>query len=374
MISIDTILSLFNEKGTLLQWLKKVEEALNGATLSSVTVLPQTATTVQLQFNFEDDTTVTSSTLTLPQGAPGKDGQNGTDGAPGRGITNITSGAPLVDPLYPNYTATPITASYTDGSAPSYFKVYAKDGAQGAPGKDGQNGTDGAPGRGIVTMASGQPEEDPLQPGYTATPVTALYSDGTSPSSFKVYAKNGQDGTGGGSDLEENNIVKNISEVTFRNMPLPTPQILLRLTLDKYDNSQVIIGSNNLYDILATYFSPKLYRHTIRIGTLSFLAEQSVIDDVNICLYTTNHNKIETLESFLQNITTGVQLNVTGALTLMPNVYRQIIGLTFYSVTVQEQNPLTIIYWDTTGVNTLSNILFTEDEFNSDISDNVEEV
>ena len=116
MININTILSLFNEKGTLLQWLQKVETALNGATLNGVEILPQSEDTVKLKFNFEDGTNITSDTLTLargPQGPQGLPGKDGIDGA--RGMTGET-GAP------------------------------GKDGAPGARGPQGPQGPQGAPG------------------------------------------------------------------------------------------------------------------------------------------------------------------------------------------------------------------------------------
>lgn len=137
MFNIKTVLSVFNEKGTLLKWLQKVEEALKNDTLTGVQISQPTATTAQLTFNFKDGTTLDSDIINLPPGPQGIPGKNGTDGAPGapgtdgRGILTIASGNPSTDPSKPNYTVTPVTTVYSDGTSPSSFNVYAKNGAPG---------------------------------------------------------------------------------------------------------------------------------------------------------------------------------------------------------------------------------------------------
>lgn len=92
MFNIKTLLSVFNEKGTLLKWLQKVEEALKNDTLTGVTISQPTSTTAVLTFNFKDGTTLDSAVIDLPPGAPGINGTNGTngtdgeDGAPGKTV------------------------------------------------------------------------------------------------------------------------------------------------------------------------------------------------------------------------------------------------------------------------------------------------
>lgn len=75
MINIETLLSSFDERGTLLKWLKAVEKALNEATLTSVDVITISTQQIQLQFNFEDGTHLTTPTITLPKGDKGDTGE-----------------------------------------------------------------------------------------------------------------------------------------------------------------------------------------------------------------------------------------------------------------------------------------------------------
>ena len=71
MINWETIKSLYNDKPTLLQWLKKVEAALSGATLTSVSVNIISVGVITLTFNFDDGTIITTPEIDLPQGAQG---------------------------------------------------------------------------------------------------------------------------------------------------------------------------------------------------------------------------------------------------------------------------------------------------------------
>lgn len=96
MINIETLLSSFDERGTLLKWLKAVEKALNEATLTSVDVITISTQQIQLQFNFEDGTHLTTPTITLPKGDKGDTGatgQTGETGATGVGVENVTVNA-----------------------------------------------------------------------------------------------------------------------------------------------------------------------------------------------------------------------------------------------------------------------------------------
>lgn len=71
MINWETIKSLYNDKPTLLEWLKKVEAALSGATLTSVSVNTISVGVITLTFEFDDGTSITTPNINLPQGAQG---------------------------------------------------------------------------------------------------------------------------------------------------------------------------------------------------------------------------------------------------------------------------------------------------------------
>ena len=66
---INTIISSFDEEGTLLKWLKKVEDALKNAYLKTVETVTIDDTSYQLKFVFADDTFVLSPTITGPKAA-----------------------------------------------------------------------------------------------------------------------------------------------------------------------------------------------------------------------------------------------------------------------------------------------------------------
>ncbi len=78
MININTILSTFDERGTLLKWLKTTNDALKNASLKSVEAVQPTATTLQLKFIFADDSSLLSPPITLPKGEQGDPGKDAT--------------------------------------------------------------------------------------------------------------------------------------------------------------------------------------------------------------------------------------------------------------------------------------------------------
>lgn len=80
MINYETILSLFDDKLTLLQYLTKIEEALKNEKLTDITVTQTDASHVYFTFVFEDGSTIDTPTFTLPQGAKGDTGATGADG------------------------------------------------------------------------------------------------------------------------------------------------------------------------------------------------------------------------------------------------------------------------------------------------------
>lgn len=83
MININTIISSFDEEGTLLKWLKKVEDALKNASLKTVETVTIDDTSYQLKFVFADDTFLLSPTITSPKGDTGPQGPQGPKGDTG---------------------------------------------------------------------------------------------------------------------------------------------------------------------------------------------------------------------------------------------------------------------------------------------------
>ena len=83
MININTIISSFDEEGTLLKWLKKVEDALKNASLKTVETVTIDDTSFQLKFVFADDTFLLSPTITSPKGDTGPQGPVGPQGPQG---------------------------------------------------------------------------------------------------------------------------------------------------------------------------------------------------------------------------------------------------------------------------------------------------
>ena len=133
-INWNTILSSFNDKPTLMQWLKKVEEALKNASIESISVEQSSATEVYYRLHFADGTTLDSPTITLPRG---EQGEKGDTGATGNGIASVTrtSTSGLIDTY---------TILFTDGTTTT-FNV--------TNGEKGDKGDTGATGNGIASIA-----------------------------------------------------------------------------------------------------------------------------------------------------------------------------------------------------------------------------
>lgn len=68
MININTIISSFDKEGTLLKWLKKVEDALKNASLKTIETVTIDDTSFKLKFVFADDTFLLSPAITSPKG------------------------------------------------------------------------------------------------------------------------------------------------------------------------------------------------------------------------------------------------------------------------------------------------------------------
>ena len=91
MINLDTLLSSFNDKETLMTWLIKVEKALENSTLTSVEAVSSGAGAVVFKFNFADGTNVTSDPIPLAAGPQGPQGPIGPQGPKGDATINVTS-------------------------------------------------------------------------------------------------------------------------------------------------------------------------------------------------------------------------------------------------------------------------------------------
>lgn len=68
MINYDSIISAYNDKPTLMEWLKKVEEALKGASATSFSVNKKGDATISFQIDFDDGTSLESGEIILQQG------------------------------------------------------------------------------------------------------------------------------------------------------------------------------------------------------------------------------------------------------------------------------------------------------------------
>lgn len=66
MINDNTILSSFDDKPTLLEWLKKVEDALKSDTATAVSVENPNANTYVFKITFADGTTISSGNVVFP--------------------------------------------------------------------------------------------------------------------------------------------------------------------------------------------------------------------------------------------------------------------------------------------------------------------
>lgn len=99
----DTIISAFNYDGTLLKWLKKVEKALQGDTLTNIEVVTNSDYSMQLKLTFGDGSFILSPSFTNK----------------GRGIVSITKTA--TSGLVDTYTVT-----YTDNTTSTFTVTNAE--------------------------------------------------------------------------------------------------------------------------------------------------------------------------------------------------------------------------------------------------------
>lgn len=67
MINDNTIISSFNDRPTLLEWLKKVEEALKDSTITGIELIDKGSNAYSLQLSFEDGSNIETEPVTLLQ-------------------------------------------------------------------------------------------------------------------------------------------------------------------------------------------------------------------------------------------------------------------------------------------------------------------
>lgn len=83
MLNYETILSSYDDKITLMQWLKKVEEALKSASATAFKVNKKGEATLTFEIDFEDGTKLESGEIVLQQGETGPQGPQGETGPQG---------------------------------------------------------------------------------------------------------------------------------------------------------------------------------------------------------------------------------------------------------------------------------------------------
>ena len=127
MINWKSIISEYNDKPTLLEWLKLVKKALDESVLESVSVNNVDETTITLSFNFADGTKITTPSITLPRGLTGATGATGATGKDGVSVTGFDT---VSDEVVGNETLTTIRAHFSDGNADE-FAVTATNGKDG---------------------------------------------------------------------------------------------------------------------------------------------------------------------------------------------------------------------------------------------------
>ena len=112
MINWKSILSSFNDKPTLLEWLKLVEKALKESVLKDVTI-NQNGSDIAFTFNFEDGTSISTPTVTLPKGNTGAKGDKGDKGEQGVSVTGVDE---VSNEVVSGQTLTTLRFNFSDGT------------------------------------------------------------------------------------------------------------------------------------------------------------------------------------------------------------------------------------------------------------------
>ena len=222
MIDWKTILSSFDDKPTLLQWLKIVEKALENASLEDVAIKNTGNNMYVFEFKFADGSTVTSSPINFLKEISGiekvsdeivgtqtvttvrvnyidgtsddfpvaaENGRNGNDGKEGKAGKGVTRFEDISDEIVGNQTYTTVRVHYTDGTT-NDINIAAENG------------------KGIRNINTISHE---ISGNQTVTKIRVYYTDGTT-TDFSVYAENGSGGGGGGSKLYLHEIVGTLDD------------------------------------------------------------------------------------------------------------------------------------------------------------------
>lgn len=126
MINYDSILSAFDGKPTLLQWLKMVKKALDESILKNVDIT-QNGEKVVFTFNFEDGTSISTPEVTLTKGDKGDKGDTGAAGPKGDNGVSITGINTVGNEVVGDETLTTLRANYSNNTT-NDFVVTAKNG------------------------------------------------------------------------------------------------------------------------------------------------------------------------------------------------------------------------------------------------------
>lgn len=126
MINYDSILSAFDGKPTLLQWLKMVKKALDESVLKDITVSQDGASAV-FTFNFEDGTSISTPAVTLPKGDKGDKGEQGVSVTGVDEVSNEVVGSQTLTTLrfnFSNGTNNEVVVHAENGKNASGGKLY----------------------------------------------------------------------------------------------------------------------------------------------------------------------------------------------------------------------------------------------------------
>ena len=126
MINYDSILSAFDGKPTLLQWLKMVKKALDESVLKDIT-LKQDGANVVFMFNFEDGTSISTPAVTLPKGDTGAKGDKGDKGEQGVSVTGVDE---VSNEVVGGQTLTTLRFNFSNGTN-NEVVVHAENGKNG---------------------------------------------------------------------------------------------------------------------------------------------------------------------------------------------------------------------------------------------------
>ena len=126
MINYDSILSAFDGKPTLLQWLKLVKKALDESVLKDIT-LKQDGANVVFTFNFEDGTSLSTPAVTLPKGDTGANGDKGDKGEQGVSVTGVDE---VSNEVVGSQTLTTLRFNFSNGTN-NEVVVHAENGKSG---------------------------------------------------------------------------------------------------------------------------------------------------------------------------------------------------------------------------------------------------